>query len=340
MTLYAEALATLSAWRAPDPAQTRLQERFVAHLRARPDGLSRSCFPEHLTASTLILSEDGSHALLTLHAKARQWFQFGGHCEPADGSLAGAAAREAREESGVPFSLTPVPVQLSAHAVPFCHPDGPVDHLDVRFVAFAPHVEPTVSSESLDVRWFPVDALPSDEPSLHHLVELCRRGPRGTTHGTRRHNSTGEVGEPDRHLTHCGLGRVGPVDEVLAVGQGQVSADRARSRLATVGRAVDRADHVDGLVTLEHQSDQRATRDEGPQRRVEVALHVLGVVLVGLGTIDRAVLQGHDGEALVLEPGQDVADQSAAYGVGLEQDEGALSHGRSLASLALGVGGT
>ncbi len=172
MTLHADALGTLAAWTAPDAAQGALQDRFLAHLRARSDGLARTCFPEHITASTLVLSEDRSHALLTLHAKARQWFQFGGHCEPGDLTLAGAAGREAREESGVAFSLVPVPVQLSAHEVRFCHPDGPVDHLDVRFVAFAPHVQPTVSSESLDVRWFPVDALPSDEPSLHHLVEL------------------------------------------------------------------------------------------------------------------------------------------------------------------------
>ena len=172
MTLHADALATLSAWTAPDAAQAVLQDRFVTHLHARRDGLAQTCFPEHITASTLVLSDDGSHALLTLHGKARQWFQFGGHCEPGDLSLAGAAEREAREESGVPFSLGPRPVQLSAHEVRFCHPEGPVDHLDVRFVAFAAHVEPTVSSESLDVRWFPVDALPSDERSLHHLVEL------------------------------------------------------------------------------------------------------------------------------------------------------------------------
>ena len=40
--------------------------------------------------------------LLTLHAKAGQWFQLGGHCEPGDATLAGAATREAAEESGSP----------------------------------------------------------------------------------------------------------------------------------------------------------------------------------------------------------------------------------------------
>ncbi len=175
MTLHGDALTVLSTWVPPTVDQGLLRDRFVGHLHARPDGLSRSCFPEHVTASTLVLSADGAQVLLTLHAKARQWFQFGGHCEDGDLTLAGAAAREAGEESGlVGLALQSVPVQLSAHPVPFCHPDGPVDHLDVRFVAFATHDAPVVSSESLDVRWFPVGALPTDEPSLHHLVELGR----------------------------------------------------------------------------------------------------------------------------------------------------------------------
>ncbi len=179
MTLHADALGVLVSWTAPDAEQEALRQRFVAHLRARPDGLTRDCFPEHITASTIVVSADRAQVLLTLHAKARQWFQFGGHCEPADDTLAGAALREATEESGLVLDLDPVPVQLSAHAVPFCHPDGPVDHLDVRFAAVAPYVAPTVSDESLDVRWFPVDALPSEEPSMRQLVDWAVLGRAG-----------------------------------------------------------------------------------------------------------------------------------------------------------------
>jgi 8-oxo-dGTP pyrophosphatase MutT (NUDIX family) len=114
--------------------------------------------------------------LLTLHAKARQWFQFGGHCEPGDATLAAAAAREAAEESGIPdLALDPVPVQLSEHAVPFCDPRGGVHHLDVRFVAVAPAgAGHAVSDESLDVRWWPADALPDPQPDMVELVALAR----------------------------------------------------------------------------------------------------------------------------------------------------------------------
>jgi 8-oxo-dGTP pyrophosphatase MutT (NUDIX family) len=174
VTLHGDALSVLSVWSPPSAEQGALRDRFVTHLRARPDGLTRACFPDHITASTVVLSTDGAQVLLTLHAKARQWFQFGGHCEPSDTSLAEAAEREAREESGLSsLSLDPVPVQLSAHAVPFCHAEGTVDHLDVRFVAVAPYADPTVSDESLDVRWFPVDRLPTQEHSMRELVELA-----------------------------------------------------------------------------------------------------------------------------------------------------------------------
>ena len=174
--LHDDALSLLRAWNAPDEAQSRLRARYLAHLEQHPDGLSRSCFPDHLTASTLILSDDGSQVLLTLHAKAGAWFQMGGHCEPGDATLAGAALREAVEESGIAdLDLDPRPVQLNAHPVPFCSPRGTVDHLDVRFVAVAPESSRhTVSEESLDVRWFPWDALPTQDADMHDLVRLAR----------------------------------------------------------------------------------------------------------------------------------------------------------------------
>ena len=176
MTLHADALALLEGWRAPDDGQERVRRRYVEHLRAHPDGLTRGCRPDHITASTLVLNAAGDAVLLTLHAKAQQWFQLGGHCEPEDETLAGAALREATEESDLAgLELDPEPVQLSEHAVPFCGPDGDVHHLDVRFVAVAPaDAVHAVSEESLDVRWWPVDALPEPEADLLELVALAR----------------------------------------------------------------------------------------------------------------------------------------------------------------------
>jgi 8-oxo-dGTP pyrophosphatase MutT (NUDIX family) len=175
--LHTSSLALLRAWTAPDPAQDAIRKEYVRHLEAHPDGLLRSCFPDHLTASTLILSADRTRVLLTLHAKANAWFQLGGHCEPEDSTLVGAARREAVEESGiVELTLDPDPVQLSTHGIQFCSPRGTVRHLDVRFLARAPQdAVHQVGEESLDVRWWPVDALPTDEPELHELVRLGLR---------------------------------------------------------------------------------------------------------------------------------------------------------------------
>lgn len=175
-SLHDDALLLLREWPAPNDDQEAVRRRYVNHLEVEPTGLQRNCFPAHITASTLIVSADARQVLLTLHAKANAWFQMGGHCEQLDTTLAGAALREAVEESGVRrLTLDPSPVQLNAHDVAFCDSRGTVQHLDVRFLAVAPaDAAHAVSVESLDVRWWPVDALPTGEPGIVELVRLAQ----------------------------------------------------------------------------------------------------------------------------------------------------------------------
>lgn len=176
MSLHADALRTLERWSAPDGAQELLRERFTAHLRERPDGVERSCFPDHLTAGVLVLDRGLDHVLLNLHGKARRWFAFGGHLEVADATVAGGALREGLEESGLPaLEIDARPAHLDEHVVDFCDPRGPVHHLDVRFVALAPwgareDGAERVGSESIALRWWPVDALPDVEIEMLELI--------------------------------------------------------------------------------------------------------------------------------------------------------------------------
>lgn len=176
-TVHADAIDVLERWVAPNPEQERLRTTYLRHLAEHHDAPFRECHPDHLTASTLVVSSDGEHVLFNLHRKYGIWVQFGGHCERTDATFAQAALREAREESGI-ATLQLVgtqPVQLSTHEVR-CGPVRPSHHLDVRYVAVAPpDALPSVSAESLEVRWFSRETLPPglDAP-LRELVEWSR----------------------------------------------------------------------------------------------------------------------------------------------------------------------
>ncbi len=133
--------------------------------------LTRDAAPAHITASAIILSTDLRQTCLVLHNKIRKWVQPGGHLEPGDTTMAAAAAREAEEETGLAGVVLPDPVVLSRHSAP-CRPDVVDWHLDVEFALLCDPTAPVVSEESLDVRWFPVDALPADLASgTRHGVE-------------------------------------------------------------------------------------------------------------------------------------------------------------------------
>ncbi|WP_089300340.1 NUDIX hydrolase [Haloechinothrix alba] len=166
----------LRDWRPATPEQDALRHSFLAFLSARPDACERACVPGHLTASTLLLDHSGEHMLLTLHRRIGRWVQLGGHCESGDGSLAGAALREAVEESGITDPVVdPTPVHLDVHPVT-CSLGVPTRHFDVRFRAHArPGAEPATSDESLDLRWWPVREPPDGADDLTPLITAALR---------------------------------------------------------------------------------------------------------------------------------------------------------------------
>jgi 8-oxo-dGTP pyrophosphatase MutT (NUDIX family) len=172
VSLRESAIALLGNWTAPDDAQDTLRHAVLSFAHARTDACARECVPGHLTASALVVDHTGLRVLLTLHPRVGRWVQLGGHCDDTDVDIAAAALREATEESGI-AGLRIIPDLAAVHVHPVtCSLGVPTRHLDLQFVAHAPaDARPVMTEESLDLRWWPVDALPPDtDAALAQLV--------------------------------------------------------------------------------------------------------------------------------------------------------------------------
>lgn len=175
-SLRASAIAVLDRWAPTDDRDESLRHTMLAFAEGNADACLRSNAAGHITASSLVLDESGTNVLLTLHPKVGRWIQLGGHCEIDDETVVDAAFREAGEESGI-ANLSIDPVLLSAHTHPItCSLGVPTRHLDLRFLVRAPDGSAAVrSDESVDLRWWPVDALPdgAEHETIDHLVALA-----------------------------------------------------------------------------------------------------------------------------------------------------------------------
>ena len=155
------------------PDEEPHRRKMIDLLENAPDCFQRSAFPAHFTGSALVVSADGSRALLHHHRKLDRWLQFGGHCD-GDEDVLRVAQKEALEESGIEGLIVASarPFDLDIHAIPPFHDEPAHFHYDVRYVFIAPeNAASTLSGESHELRWFTaaeMKELPLD-PGLERL---------------------------------------------------------------------------------------------------------------------------------------------------------------------------
>ncbi|MGF6883432.1 8-oxo-dGTP pyrophosphatase MutT (NUDIX family) [Nocardia sp. GAS34] len=166
-SLHASATELLERWSPATSPEQSVREAMLAFLGSAPRGCLREHAPGHITASAVVFSHDQGEVLLTLHPRVGRWIQLGGHCEESDDSVQAAALREATEESGIAgLALEPGLYGAQAHPIT-CSLGRPTRHLDLLFRITAPEgAVPVRSSESTDLRWWPVDGLPDDADVL------------------------------------------------------------------------------------------------------------------------------------------------------------------------------
>jgi 8-oxo-dGTP pyrophosphatase MutT (NUDIX family) len=167
--------AMLQAHVPADAKETADRAAMLGFLAALPAPFSAEQEGAHFTASALVVDAARARTCLVLHRKLGLWLQPGGHVEPGDESIALAALREVREETGLDARLADAaPVHLDIHEIPD-RPDKPAHlHLDVRFLAVAEGDALTLSDESTDVRWWPLaEAATAGDESLARLIRAA-----------------------------------------------------------------------------------------------------------------------------------------------------------------------
>ena len=147
-TPTADLITRLREWQPVSPGQAGLRDEYLTFVGGSPQtALARDGGPEHVTGSCFVFTPDLAQVLLCFHKKGQFWVQLGGHIEPADGSVAEAAYREAREECGID-DLVPVGDLLDVDRHGLGGGFRCSAHWDVGFAATArPEAAPVASAE-------------------------------------------------------------------------------------------------------------------------------------------------------------------------------------------------
>ncbi len=172
--LTVEAIRAVSAF---DPARDGLadksRELVLGMLADTPNPFSRDQFtPGHITCTALVFHPSREGVLVMHHHRLLRWLLPGGHVEPDDTSLAGAASREAREETGVFLEgkNPPFLAGIDVHGIPARKAEPFHLHHDLIWCFRAASEQIEITLEAPQVRW----AMPAEWDELGLALSIQR----------------------------------------------------------------------------------------------------------------------------------------------------------------------
>lgn len=143
MTLRDDIERTLNSYAQRFPGDSGVIADLRALQQQDAEITSRKEFRGHITCGAIVIGRDG-RLLMINHRSLGKWLFPGGHLEPGDLTLRGAALREIAEEAGVPASVlsaptdqfAALPIQVDCHAIPANPAKAEPEHrhFDFRFV--------------------------------------------------------------------------------------------------------------------------------------------------------------------------------------------------------------
>jgi len=152
-----EAIRVVEGFHPGSDGLARKSRALVLGMLAHTDApFSRSQFtPGHITCTALIGHPHDGRVLFMHHHRLKKWLLPGGHVEKSDESLAGAAAREAEEETRVlvDASVTPVLAGIDVHGIPPKRDEPFHLHHDLVWCFRAASDEIEVTDEAPRVEW-------------------------------------------------------------------------------------------------------------------------------------------------------------------------------------------
>ena len=153
------------------------KRQILEFIEEHPDCFERSLEIGHITASSWLLSKDGTQALMLHHKKLHKWLQLGGHCD-GDSNVLAVAIKEAQEESGIQDirAISGDLFDIDIHLIPKNSKTGEKAHYhyDVRFLLQVQSDETVIqNAESNELRWVTKDIhqLPTQEYSILRMMQ-------------------------------------------------------------------------------------------------------------------------------------------------------------------------